>query len=334
MKQLTLGVCISVLWLALPSVPVNAQSVATQRAETSADYPRRSIRLLVPFAAGGGTDIIARVTAQKVSEAWGQPIIVDNRAGGGGTIAADLAAKSAPDGYTLFLPSISIALAPALYRNLPYNTERDLAPVILVATQQNLLVVNPSVPAKSVADLIALAKSKPGQIRVATGGAGASDHLATELFRSTAGITLVNVPYKGQVPGTNALMGGEVQMQISPMASLLPLVKSGRLRALAVTGSARARTAPELPTIAEAGLPGYEFYVWYGMLVQAATPAPIVRKINESFNRALTAPDVRDRLEEIGIDPLGGTSAKFAAFLKAEMSKWAKVIKDADIHVE
>ena len=302
-------------------------------AQTAAEYPKRSIRLLVPFAPGGGTDIIARVTAQKVSDAWGQPIVVDNRSGGGGTIAAQTAAAAAPDGYTLFLPSISIAYAPAVYSKLPYNTA-DLAPVILVATQQNLLVVHPAVPAKSVMELVALAKAKPGEIRVATGGAGASDHLAMELFRTYAGISLVNVPYKGQVPGTNALIGGEVQMQISPMASLYPHVTSGKLRGLAVTGSSRARTAPELPTIAEAGLTGYEFYVWYGLVAPVATPAPIVAKINEGFNRALNSPEVKDRLSSIGIDALGGTQQKFAVFLKSEMSKWAKVAKDANIRVD
>lgn len=334
MTRLTLVVCISVLGLALPPILVNAQSVATPRAETPADYPRRSVRLLVPFAPGGGTDIIARLTAQKVGDAWGQSVVVDNRAGGGGTIAADLAAKAAPDGYTLLFPSISVALAPALYRKLPYDTEKDLAPVILVAMQQNLLVVHPSLPAKSVKELIALAKSRPGEIRVATGGAGASDHLAMELFRTTAGINLVNVPYKGQTPGTTALMGGEVHMQVSPMASLMPFVKSGKLRALAVTGAARAKTAPELPTIAEAGLPGYEFHVWYALLAPGATPAPIIRRINEGFDRALSAQDVRDRLAEIGIDALGGTTEKFAGFLKTEMRKWAKVIKEAGIQVE
>jgi tripartite-type tricarboxylate transporter receptor subunit TctC len=274
------------------------------------------------------------VTAQKVSDAWGQPIVVDNRSGGGGTIAAQLTATSVADGYTLLMPSISIAYAPAVYSKLPYDTEKDLTPVILVATQQNLLVVHPAVPAKSVKELIALAKSKPGEIRVATGGAGASDHLAMELFRASAGISLVNVPYKGQVPGTNALIGGEVQMQISPMASLYPHVTSGKLRGLAVTGSARAKTAPELPTIAEAGLPGYEFYVWYALLAPAATPRTIVRKINESFDRALNSPDVRDRLAAMGIDALGGTPEKFAMFLKSEMRKWAKVAKDANIRVD
>jgi tripartite-type tricarboxylate transporter receptor subunit TctC len=333
MMRFMLGVCLSVLWLALPAASAHAQSAAIAR-DASADYPRRSVRLLVPFAAGGGTDIIARVVARKVSDAWGQPVVVDNRAGGGGTIAADLAAKSSPDGYTLLLPSISVALAPALYRKLPYDTEKDLAPVILVAVQQNLLVVNPSVPAKSVKELIALAKSKPGEIRVATGGAGASDHIAMELFRTIAGINLVNVPYKGQAPGTTALLGGEVQMQISPMASLMPLVKSGKLRALAVTGGTRASTAPELPTIAEAGLPGYEFRVWYALLAQGATPRPIIRKINEAFDRALAAQDVRERLAEMGIEALGGSTEQFSLFLKNEIKKWTKVIKDAGIQVE
>ena len=264
----------------------------------------------------------------------GQPIVVDNRTGGGGIIAAQTVATAVADGYTLLMPSISIAYAPAIYTKLPYDTDKDLIPVMLIATQQNLLVVNPSVPAKSVLELIALAKSKPGEIRVATGGAGASDHLAMELFRCPAGINLVNVPYKGQVPGTNALIGGEVHMQISPMASLYPHVTSGKLRGLAVTGSVRAKTAPELPTIAEAGLPGYEFYVWYGLLAPAATPRPVVGKINESFNRALNSPEVRDRLAAIGIDALGGTQEKFATFLKSEIRKWTKVAKEANIKVD
>ena len=310
-----------------------ALAASAQPAAKTTDYPQRAVRLLVPFSPGGGTDIIARVTSQKVSDVWGQPIVVDNRTGGGGTIAAQTVATALPDGYTLLLPSISIAYAPAIYTRLPYNTE-DLIPVMLVATQQNLLVVNPSVPAKSVMELVALAKSKPGEIRVATGGAGASDHLAMELFRMLAGLNLVNVPYKGQVPGTNALIGGEVHMQISPMASLYPHVQSGKLRGLAVTGSARARTAPELPTIAEAGLTGYEFYVWYALLAPRGTPPAVVNKINEGFNRALSAPEVRDRLASIGIDALGGSPEKFATFLKAEIAKWTKVAKQANIKVD
>jgi tripartite-type tricarboxylate transporter receptor subunit TctC len=311
-----------------------AQPAVAQKTVATTDYPQRSIRLLVPFSPGGGTDIIARVTSQKVGDVWGQPIVVDNRTGGGGIIAAQTVATAVADGYTLLMPSISIAYAPAIYTKLPYDTEKDLIPVMLIATQQNLLVVNPSVPAKSVLELVALAKGKPGEIRVATGGAGASDHLAMELFQMSAGLKLVNIPYKGQVPGTNALIGGEVHMQISPMASLYPHVQSGKLRGLAVTGSARARTAPELPTIAEAGLPGYEFYVWYALLAPAGTPPPVVTKINEGFNRALNAPEVRDRLASIGIDALGGTQEKFATFLKSEMSKWSKVAKQANIKVD
>jgi len=325
--------CVLGSCLAAVAAGVLAQSAAPQKSNAATNYPQRSIRLLVPFAPGGGTDIIARVTAQKAGDLWGQPIVVDNRSGGGGTIAAQTVATAVADGYTLLLPSISIAYAPAVYNKLPYNTD-DLVPVMLIATQQNLLVVNPAVPVKSVLELIALARAKPGEIRVATGGAGASDHLAMELFRVSAGLNLINVPYKGQVPGTNALIGGEVQMQISPMASLYPHVTSGKLRGLAVTGSVRAKTAPELPTIAEAGLAGYEFYVWYALLAPKGTPAPVIAKINEGFNRALAAPEVRDRLASIGIDALGGTQEKFAAFLQTEMRKWTKVAKDANIRVD
>jgi len=325
--------CVLGSCLAAVAAGVLAQSGAPQKSNAATNYPQRSIRLLVPFAPGGGTDIIARVTAQKAGDLWGQPIVVDNRSGGGGTIAAQTVATAVADGYTLLLPSISIAYAPAVYNKLPYNTD-DLVPVMLIATQQNLLVVNPAVPVKSVLELIALARAKPGEIRVATGGAGASDHLAMELFRVSAGLNLINVPYKGQVPGTNALIGGEVQMQISPMASLYPHVTSGKLRGLAVTGSVRAKTAPELPTIAEAGLAGYEFYVWYALLAPKGTPAPVIAKINEGFNRARAAPEVRDRRASIGIDALGGTQEKFAAFLQTEMRKWTKVAKDANIRVD
>jgi tripartite-type tricarboxylate transporter receptor subunit TctC len=305
--------------------------VAAQQLST---YPDKAVRLVVPFALGGGSDIIARLLAQKVGAAWGESVVVDNRGGGGGTVGTNTVAKSAPDGYTLLLTSISIAYAPALYRKLPYDTEKELVPVVLIVTQPSVLVVHPSVPAKSVAEFVALAKLKPNEIRYSSGGSGSAPHLATELLRATAGISLVHVPYKGGGAVVTALMAGEVQMLIAGMASLLPHVRSGRLRALAVTGIARAKAAPELPTIAEAGLPGAEFDGWYGLLVPAGTPRAVVGKLNADFNRALAAANLQERLASAGFEPLGGTQQKFAAYLRAETRKWTAVVRDAKIQLD
>ncbi|MBI4190973.1 MAG: tripartite tricarboxylate transporter substrate binding protein [Betaproteobacteria bacterium] len=305
----------------------------TSQAEASSDYPRKPVRLIVPSAPGGGIDIIARLLAPKVGGAWGQSIVVDNRAGGGTTIGTNTVAKAAPDGYTILLTSIAVAYIPALYVKLPYNTEKELDPVTLIVTQPNLLVVHPNVPAKSVAELIVLANSRPGEILYGSGGSGTAPHLATELLRTIARINLVHVPYKGGGPAVTALMAGEVHMLIAGMATLLPHVGSGRMRALAVTGTTRAKAVPELPTIAEAGLPGAEFDTWYGLMVPARTPNGVIRKINETFNRVLTAQDVQERLAGAGMEPLGGTQEKFAAYLKAEIKKWAVVVREAKIQV-
>ncbi len=328
------GLCASVLWLIVQSGPADAQSTQTSRPEASSHYPRKSVRLVVPFAPGGGTDIIARLLAQKLGEAWGQSIVVDNRGGGGGTIGTNIAAKSAPDGYTILLTSVSVAYLPAIHRKLPYDTEKDLVPVVLVVTQPNLLAVHPNLPAKSVAELINLAKAKPGEIRYASGGSGSAPHLATELFRATANISLVHVPYKGGGPAITGLLAGETHMFIAGLASLLPHVKAGRLRSLAVTGVTRAKAVPELPTVAEAGLPGFDFDTWYGLLVPARTPGPVIGKLNEEFNRVLAARDVQERMAGVGVDPLGGTQEKFAAYLKAEIRKWTAVVREAGIQVE
>lgn len=325
------GLCASILSLTLSSNSAIAQS--TLRPESSSDYPRKSVRLIVPYAAGGGVDIIARIVAQKVSDAWGQSIVVDNRGGAGSTIGTNIVAKSTPDGYTVLLTSISIAYTPALYRKLPFDTERELAAVILITKQPSVLVVHPTLPAKSVSELVALAKSKPGGIRYGSGGSGSASHLATELFRATANINVAHVPYKGIGPATTALMAGETDMVITNMASLQH-VRSGKLRALAVTGSTRANVALELPTIAEAGLPGYEFDGWYGVLVTARTPNAIINKINEEFNRALAAHDVRERLASAGIEPLGGTPEQFATYLASEIKKWTKVVRTVGIHAD
>ena len=297
-------------------------------------WPDKPVRMVVPFAPGGGSDIVARLLAQKTGALWNQSVVVDNRGGGGGVAGTNTVAKSAPDGYTLLLTSISIAYAPALYNALPYNTERELAPCVLLVVQPSILGVHPALPVKSVAELVALAKTKPGEIRYSSGGAGSAPHLAAEIFRSTAGIQLTHVPYKGGGAIVTAVLAGEVQMLFAGVASLLPHVKAGRLRALAVTGTTRSKAAPELPSIAEAGLPGAEFDGWYGLLLPAATPRDIVARINADYNKVLAAADVQERLLASGFEPLGGSPQKFAGYLQAETRKWTKVVRDANIRIE
>lgn len=297
-------------------------------------YPDKPVRMLVPFAPGGGSDIVARLLAQKTGVLWNQSVVVDNRGGGGGVAGTNAVAKSAPDGYTLLLTSISIAYAPALYGSLPYDTERELAPCVLLVVQPSILGVHPALPVKSVAELIALAKAKPSEIRYSSGGGGSAPHLAAEIFRSTAGIQLTHVPYKGGGAIVTAVLSGEVQMLFAGVASLMPHIKAGRLRALAVTGTTRSKAAPDLPSIAEAGLPGAEFDGWYGLLLPAATPRDIVARINADYNKVLAAADVQERLLVSGFEPLGGTPQKFADYLRSETRKWTKVVRDANIRID
>ena len=297
-------------------------------------YPDKPVRMLVPFAPGGGSDIVARLLAQKTGVLWNQSVVVDNRGGGGGVAGTNAVAKSAPDGYTLLLTSISIAYAPALYGSLPYDTERELAPCVLLVVQPSILGVHPALPVKSVAELIALAKAKPSEIRYSSGGGGSAPHLAAEIFRSTAGIQLTHVPYKGGGAIVTAVLSGEVQMLFAGVASLMPHIKAGRLRALAVTGTTRSKAAPDLPSIAEAGLPGAEFDGWYGLLLPAATPRDIVARINVDYNKVLAAADVQERLLVSGFEPLGGTPQKFADYLRSETRKWTKVVRDANIRID
>jgi tripartite-type tricarboxylate transporter receptor subunit TctC len=297
-------------------------------------YPSRAIRLLVGFAPGGGSDLAARLIGQKMGEDLQQQFVVDNRGGGGGTIATNLVAKAAPDGHTLLLMSIGIAFAPALYRSLPYDLEKDLLPVVLLVTQPCILALHPGVAATSVRELIALARARPGEIRYNSSGIGSAAHLAGELFRATANVELVHVPYKGGASIVTALLGGEVHMLIAGAVSLLPHVRAGKLRGLASTGLTRARDAPEMPTIAEAGLPGAEFDIWYGLFLPAATPRATAQTLNASFNRIVAAPDVQARLAAAGFETLGGTPEKFAGYLKSELRKWSGVVRSAGIPPE
>ena len=288
-------------------------------------YPARPIRVVVPYPPGGGTDVLARLVGRYMTESFAQPIVVENRAGANAKIGMEVVAKSAPDGYTL----MAIAAGPLNEENM-----KLFAPIALMAAPSYLLVVHPSVKANSVKELIALARAQTGKIAYGSTGGGAASHLATELFRVMAGIELLHVPYKGVGQAVGDLLGGQVQMMIAPAQVAVPHVKSGRLRALAVSGAKRLSTLPDLPTIAEAGLPGYESVGWFGLMVPAGTPAEIVSRLNREVNRILMLPDVRERLLELGADPASTTSVQFGEFIRRENTKWAKFIQEQGIVVE
>lgn len=308
--------------------------LATACAAGAATFPERPVRLIAASAAGGGTDIIARLLAQKMTEVWAQQVIVDNRPGGGGVIATDITAKAVPDGHTLLLQSVGISYAPALYKNLPFDVRRDIIAITIVGSQPFVLAVHPSLPVKSIAELVQLARSKPGELRYASGGVSGASHLGSELFRVTAGVNIVHVPYKGTGPGATALLTGEVQMAISGIGTMLPHAKSGKVRALAVTGAKRSPAAPDLPTVAENGLPGYAFDVWYGVFASSKTPRPIINKINTDANAALRDAETIRRFAGAGVDLIGGGVDETNQYLRAEMGKWAKVIREAGIKAD
>jgi tripartite-type tricarboxylate transporter receptor subunit TctC len=298
------------------------------------DYPNKPIRQVGASAPGGGIDIIGRIVAQGLSDLWQHPVIADSRGGGGGTISTDIVAKAAPDGYTLLVQSLGVAYVGALRRNLPFDVARDLAPVVLLASQPSLLAVHISVPANNVGELVQLAKSKPGHLHYGTAGAGGASHMGTELFSSAAGIRLTAIAYKGTGPAFAALLGGEIQLAMVGISTALPHTKAGRIRALGVTGAKRSVLMPEIPTINEAGVPGYEFDAWYGMFAPAKTPRAITAKINTAVNHVLQQPDIRQRFAGIGVEPLGGTEEKFAKFFLAEVARWDKVIQEAGIKAD
>jgi tripartite-type tricarboxylate transporter receptor subunit TctC len=297
-------------------------------------YPSRPIRLIVPFAPGGSNDIMARLVGQKLSESMGGQIVVDNRAGGSGIIGTDIAAKAAPDGYTLLMMSLTFAVNPSLFRKLPYNTEKDLTPVTLVASAPLMLVVHPSIPVKSVQDFLAYAKANPGKLNFGSGGPGTTPHLAGEMLKLMAGVQMTHVPYKGGGPALTDLMGGQIQLMLENIPSTLPLAKSGRLRALAVSGLKRSALVPDLPTLDEAGLKGYEIVGWNGLFVPAGTPWNIVTHLHAEAARALAQSDVKERLTTMGAEGVGSSPEEFRAFVKAEISKWAKVVKEAGLKAE
>jgi len=300
------------------------------------NYPLKPVRLIVPSAPGGGTDIAARLIAQGLTESLGQAVVVDNRGGAGGIAGVTVAAKlSAADGYTLLLGSNGhLSFAAAINPKLPYDPQKDLTPISLVANQPFVLAVSSAVAANSIRELITMAKAKPGVITYGSGGAGSASHLGVELFQLRSGVTLMHIPYKGTGPGMSALMSGELQVLMAGLATVLPQAKSGKIKVLAVSGSQRSRMAPEVPTVAEAGVPGYEFNVWYGMMAPGGTPRPIVTKLATEIARLLKAPVILERFAVAGLEPISNTPDEFTALLKREIPEWNKVAKAANIRVE
>ncbi len=296
-------------------------------------YPVKPVRIVVPFAPGGPNDILARVMAQKLTESWNQPVIVENRAGGGTVIGTDVVAKSPPDGYNLLMVSSSHATNPTLVKKLPFDTLRDLAPVILVANSANVLLAHPSLPARSVKELIALARARPDQVAFGSGGNGTSTHLSGELLAQMGGVKMIHVPYKGAGPANIALLSGQITWMFGNAIPSVPHIKTGRLRALAVTGEKPLPALPGVPNV-NSTLPGFEVYSWYGVSVQGGTPKDVIAKINHDIGRILGSADMRTRLEAEGAEPGGGTPDDFARFFRNEIDKWAKVIARAGIRLE
>ena len=314
------------LLLALPALP----SLAVAQA-----WPSKPIKWIVPFAPGGTTDILARTVGEKLGAALGQPVIVENRPGAGGGVGADFVAKSPPDGYTLVGGTISThAINASLYKSLPYDPVRDFVPITLIARLPNLLVINPNVPAKNVAELVALMKANPGKYTFASSGNGTSQHLSGELFKSIAGVDMQHVPYKGSPPALQDVVGGQVTMTFDNITTALPLAKAGNLRALAVTTAQRSAVAPEIPTMAEAGLAGYEIGSWQGVFAPAGTPPEIVRRLNTEIVRILKSPEIHDKLIALGAEPVGNSVDEFTAMVRSEVAKWGDVVKRSGARVD
>jgi tripartite-type tricarboxylate transporter receptor subunit TctC len=300
----------------------------------AANYPNKQIRVIVPFPAGGPTDAIARSIAQKLNETWNQPVVVDNRPGAGGNIGTELAAKSPPDGYTLFIGTVANAINQSLFAKLPFDFTRDFAPVTQNYVTGLMLAVHPSLPVNSVNDLIALAKARPGELSFASSGVGGTPHLSGELFNALAGVKMVHVPYKGSAPAMADLLGGHVQLTFDNMLTVLPQVKAGKLRGLAVTMLSRSPLAPELPTVAEAGLKGFEVKSWNGVVVPAGTPKEIIARLNGEIVRILRQPDLREKFIVQGVELVPTTPEEFGAFIRQDIAKWAKVIQQSGARAE
>ena len=301
---------------------------------TPAPWPSKPIRLILPFPPGGGTDILGRILADRLSANVGEPVVIENRGGAGGNVGAEAAAKSPPDGYTMVLVAPSLAISPSLYSKLNYDPARDLTPVALVGTVPNVIITNPEVPAQTLAEFIALAKTKPGGMNFGSGGSGTSNHLAGELFNLQAGVKLVHVPYKGVNLAMNDLLAGQIQLVVIGIPAALPFIRAGRLRALAVIAPERSPALPEVPTAAEAGLPNYDVTTWYGVLVPTGTPRPIVERLNAELVRIMRAPDLQERFAATGTEPRTSTPEEFGEYIRQEMAKWAKVVREAGLKAD
>ena len=320
----------------LASLAVAAAAAgALPLAALAQNYPAKAVTIVVPFAPGGTTDILARIVGQGLHTELGQPFIVDNRAGAGGNIGASLAAKAQADGYTLFMGTVGThAINQALYKKMPFDPVKDFAPISRVATVPNLLVAHPSQPYKTVKELIAYAKANPGKVTFGSPGSGASPHVSGELFRSLTGTDMLHVPYKGSAPAMTDLLGGQINIMFDNMPSAIQHVRSGKLRPIAVTTAKRSPELPDLPTIAEAGVPGYEAMSWFGLFAPAATPKPVLDRLNAALIKVLNQPDVKKKIAEQGGDVVAETPEQFAAFIKAETAKWGKVVKDSGATVD
>jgi tripartite-type tricarboxylate transporter receptor subunit TctC len=306
-------------------------ALAAPAVHADAPYPTRTVRVVFGLSAGSSSDVMARIVAEKLGQKWGKPVIIENRPGAGGNIAADVVAKSAPDGYTLLLSNVSIAIAPSYYRNLNYDPVKDLIPVSELAIAPHVLCVNAALPIKSVKDLIAAAKAKPGELMYSSAGMGQTDQMATELFAQMAGIQMTHIPYKGGPQALQAVMAGEVALDFPGIAAALPMMQSGKIRCLAVSTSKRSHLFPDLPTLDEAGIKGYEHSLWNGIFAPTGTPSDIVAKVSADFAEVLRNPEIVERLAALGIEPVGSSPDAFNNFFRAEVAKWAAVIKTTGI---
>jgi tripartite-type tricarboxylate transporter receptor subunit TctC len=317
----------TVRWCATIAVTLACAGVLDGHAQS---YPNKSIRIIVPQSAGGSTDLVARPLAQRLADALGQSVVVDNRPGAGSVVGTDLVAKAAPDGYTLLAVAASVTMSPSLYK-LPFDPLRDLAPISQLSSLPNILVVHPSLPVTSVKELVAFVRQRPGQLNFGSSGMATGTHLSMELLMYMTGVRMVHVPYKGGAPGVNALLAGETQVNFATISTALPHVKSGRLRALAVSTAQRATAAPEVPTIAEAGIKGYDYSSWIGLLAPARTPSAVVSRLNAESVKAIRTPEVRAILAVEGSEPVGNSPDEFSAIMQTEVARWMKVVKAAGI---
>lgn len=314
------------VWAALCLVSAHAAAQQT--------YPTKSVRVVSPFAAGGSTDLLGRLFAPKLNAAWKQTVIVENRPGAGGNVGADVVAKAAPDGHTLLVVASNLAINASLYAQLPFDTTRDLAPVALIGKAANVLVVHPSLPVRSVQDLVKLAKARPGELQYASGGSGAASHIIAELFKHTAGVSMIHIPYKGSSPAFVGLLSGEVSVYFSNMVAAMSQVKAGRVRLIAVTSAERNKALPNTPTISESGMPRFEADNWYGVLTTATSPEMAINAANREINRAIQDEQVRTQLLALGITPASDTPEQFGRFIASEIEKWRKAVQLAGARVD